>query len=518
MMNEKKTITINIIATYVRSVIVLFVGLLSSRWLLMALGENDYGLFGLVGGLSFFISFINTLLSTAVCRFYAIEEGQRVVGIMGAEKRIVEWFNTAVFIHTALPSILLIIGYPIGIYAIHHWLVIPENRIDHCIWVFRFSCLACYVGMISVPFSAMFIAKQKIAEYTLYIVLTPIINIIYIYHMTLYDEEWLIRYACFNSFTTIIVQLLICIRAFMVFPECKVNKALFWDKGRLNSLMSFAGWQCFGQLGALIKGQGMSILGNIHYGPEVNASLTVANKVSAQTDILSAGLKTAFAPAITSAYGAKDYKKMVKYITETNRIGSLLILLLAIPLSLEIDEIFQIWLKEPPHFSQQLSLFIIASLVIDKTTSGHMLAVIASGKIALYQGVLGSFLILTLPLAYGMIKLGFGFLSIGYSILLTTALCAWGRVYFARRILNLSTIQWIYNTLFPIGLTCVITALIGFLPHLFVNESFKRIILTTCFSEFALISLSWFCVLHIDEKEFIKEKIAAITKRLAKVH
>lgn len=516
-MDEKKRIIINIIATYARSIITVFVGLLSSRWLLMALGESDYGLFGLVGGLTVFISFINTLMSGAVSRFYAFAEGERLAGIPDAGKRITEWFNTALFIHFSLPTVLLIIGYPIGTYAIQNWLTIPDNRIIPCIWVFRFSCLACYAGMVSVPFSAMFIAKQKIAEYTFYISFVPIVTIVYVYHMTLYQEDWLVRYACFTSCLMIGVQLLICIRALQTFSECRIRKKLFWNKERLKSLSHFAGWQCFGNLGSIIRVQGMSILGNIQYGPEINASLTIANKVSAQTDFLSAGLKTAFAPAITNAYGAKQFDKMKRYTTETNRIGTLLILLLALPLSLEIHKIFELWLKEPPRYSETICLFIIASLVIDKTTSGHMLAVNASGKIALYQAVLGSVAISALPIAFILIKLGCGVISVGYAIFITTFIYSIGRVFFAWRILNLSVIQWIQKVLIPIGLACIISLPISYLPHYFLQESIKRIILTTCLSEAVLVSLSWFAILDATEKMFIKSKIEALFRKASNI-
>ena len=42
----------------------------------MALGEVDYGLMGVVGGLTAFISFFVGILSGAVGRFYAISVGE----------------------------------------------------------------------------------------------------------------------------------------------------------------------------------------------------------------------------------------------------------------------------------------------------------------------------------------------------------------------------------------------------------------------------------------------------------
>ena len=56
-MTSNKRIFLNVVATYGRSLFALLCGLFTSRWILMALGEVDYGLMGVVGGLTAFISF-----------------------------------------------------------------------------------------------------------------------------------------------------------------------------------------------------------------------------------------------------------------------------------------------------------------------------------------------------------------------------------------------------------------------------------------------------------------------------
>ena len=55
-MSPNRRIVLNIVATYGRSVYALVLGLLTARWALSALGEVDFGLMGLVGGLTGFIS------------------------------------------------------------------------------------------------------------------------------------------------------------------------------------------------------------------------------------------------------------------------------------------------------------------------------------------------------------------------------------------------------------------------------------------------------------------------------
>ena len=105
-MTPNRRIAINMAATYARSLVALACGLFSGRWILMALGEVDYGLFGLVGGMTAFVVFFNDLLAGAVSRYYAVSVGhaQRSAVIGLDECR--GWFATALFVHTSLPVVL----------------------------------------------------------------------------------------------------------------------------------------------------------------------------------------------------------------------------------------------------------------------------------------------------------------------------------------------------------------------------------------------------------------------------
>ena len=74
-MSPNRRISLNIAATYGRSLYALMCGLFSSRWALPALGKTDFDLYGVVGGMMVFIAFPNTMLNVATGRFYAYAEG-----------------------------------------------------------------------------------------------------------------------------------------------------------------------------------------------------------------------------------------------------------------------------------------------------------------------------------------------------------------------------------------------------------------------------------------------------------
>jgi len=108
-MSPNRRIFLNIVATYGRSLVC---GLFISRWVLAALGKTDFGLYGVVGGMTVFFAFLNTLLSVATGRFYAYAEGQaqKSAAEGQAEAGLEEcrkWFSTAVLLYATRSSTTL---------------------------------------------------------------------------------------------------------------------------------------------------------------------------------------------------------------------------------------------------------------------------------------------------------------------------------------------------------------------------------------------------------------------------
>lgn len=505
-MSPNRRIFLNIIATYGRSLYALVLGLMTARWALSALGEVDYGLMGLVGGLTGFITLINTLLSTAVGRFYAVYIGKASImenkneGILECNK----WFSSAVIIHTIVPFLLLVIGYPIGVWAIRNFFTIPTNRVMDCIWVFRFVCITCFLAMISVPVSAMYRAKQCIAELTVYSFVTTTLNAIFLYYMSVTPGVWLAKYAFWTCLLAIVPQIIITTRGFVIFPECRFKFEYCLSASRAKSLFSFAGWSFFGLFGGILRNQGMQILVNKYFGPRMNTSMSIANSVNAQTTTLSGAMLTAFQPAIVSAYGAGDNDKMRTLAFRACKFAMLLMLIFALPISLELRQILRLWLKSPPMYTYGLCLIMFAMTIIDQSTIGYIAAVNANGRIAKYQTFLGSSLMMALPIAWFLCALGLNVYFCGLAMLITLTICAWGRVWFGRQLVGLSVRYWAVHVVLPVFILGIICALLGILPRFIIGDSLLRIVFTTFLCELVLMLGAWLGVLDDVERAIVR--------------
>ena len=509
-MTERKRIFLNICATYGRSLFSLAVGVFTARWALNALGKVDYGLVGVVGGLTSFVAFINGLLSFSVSRFYAVSVGAEKRAGGSYEEGLEEcrkWFNTALFIHTVIPVVLLMIGYPVGEWAVRHFLTIPADRVEACVWVWRFTCVNCFVGMISVPFNAMYGAKQDIAELTIYGFATTTLNALFLYYMITHPAVWLVKYCLWMCAIGTSVTTIQMLRSFFKYNECRLNVAYLWSLPRFKEIVVFGFARLWTQLSNIVSGQGNVILVNKYLGPEFNASMSLGRTVVAHTGTLSHALTRAFSPAIMNAAGAGDAEKVRRLSFQQCRLGTLLVLIFILPLALEIREVLVLWLKSPPVFVAELVLAIMVDMVFERMSEGLYMPIMAFGKgVVRYSWWAGWCGFLRFGVAFVLLAAGFGLYGVCIALIVARLVVVAMRLYMCRKLAGMSVRYWIFKVFCPIVLLCIITLSIGLVTR-FLPPSFLRVVLTTVVCELVFLPCAWFLVLTEEERVIMRERI-----------
>lgn len=516
-MSPNKRIVLNILATYGRTVIGVLCGIFSARWVLMALGKEDFGLFGLVGSLVIFMSFFNTQFAGALSRFYAYAVGQAKVAV-DSDKALEEcrkWFSVGVTIHTLVPLLLVAVGYPVGVWAIEAGVVgVPGYRIDACIWLWRFVCISSFISMINVPFNAMYIAKQYIAELTVYSLAQTIFRTTFIYFMTLRQCDWLVTYGLVSCLILVIPQMLICLRASMVFQECRLRSSYLLQWEYMRKLASYAGWQMFGGLGYIARHQFLTVVVNRYFGPKITASFSVGGTVGGEAAALTGALNAAFAPAITTACGEGNWEKLRLMSYQACKFGTLLTLLFAIPMAIEIDMILKLWLKDVPQWTNGICLIMLAVVVVEKFSLGHGLGLNASGRVAKYQVCRGLACATAIPFSIITALLFKHVYAVAFALLITTCLACGSDVWVAQTKISLSVRYWLFKIVMPIAIMSGIVCTLGAIPRCFMAPSFMRIVVTTIVTIAGFLPLSWFVVLNDNERHFVSQKIAALINKV----
>ena len=197
-------------------------------------------------------------------------------------------------------------------------------------------------------------------------------------------------------------------------------------------------------------------------------------------------------PQIVKSEGSGDRERMLRLAMLGCKLSFFLLAFFAIPFIIEMPIILKIWLKTVPENSVIFCRLILSLSLVQQLTAGLMVAINSVGKVKVYQIVMGSLLILNLPLAYCLIKLGFP----PYSVLISAffiefiALCS--RIWLTHKIAGLNITGFIFKILFRSIISSVLATLFACIPILLLDDSIPRAALVILIS---IISLSFFGIL-----------------------
>ena len=495
----------NFIATYGRSLYSLCLGLFSARWILGALGKSDFGLFGVVGSIIVVIGFLNGVLGGAVSRYYAyaIGEAKRMDSI-GAKQHMLRWFNAAVSIHTVVPLFLCLIGLPLGMHAIDHWLVIPEGRMLASKWVFVLSLCCAFVNMVSVPYISMYRARQLIAELSVWGMLQTTLVFVGAYLLRFVNSDRLIVYAALMTFVPAGIMIIQVLRARSQFDACHIDFRFLFNREYIWKLLSYSFWEMFASGGDVIRAQGTAFLINRNFGADVNASWAVSAQVSGQTTALSSAMIGSLTPALTTSAGAGEEDRMRKLTFATCRFGSFFILIFAIPLVIDMDYVLRLWLVSPPPYTVPLCRCMLVALVCHKLGIGHHMAILAHGRVAPLLMTTGFVSALTILVVWAFIRIGCGAVGIGGAFVISYLALTIVRVLFARLQLRLSILAWFNIVVLPIFVVSCTSGIVGYCVFRSLPESILRTVTISGLTLLTSMSTGWFLVCTGTERRYVK--------------
>ena len=289
---------------YIRMFISMIVGLYTSRIVLNVLGVEDYGIYGVVGGVVGMMSFLNASMSGATSRFLTFELGR------GDNKRLADTFSSALIVHMGIALIVFVISETAGLWFMTHKLVIPVARISAAHWVFQLSIVSSMIGITQVPYNASIIAHEKMDVYAYVEILNVSLKLLIVYLLVISSFDKLILYAFLMfgvSVTIMMVYRVYCIRHF---EESHFHWV--WNKAIFKPLLSFSGWDLYGNACVSARFQGQAFLINMFHGLVYNAASSIATTVYGAIQGLSFNVMQAYRPQIIKQYSICNYSLMQK--------------------------------------------------------------------------------------------------------------------------------------------------------------------------------------------------------------
>lgn len=433
------------------------VSLYTSRVVLSTLGIDDYGIYNVVGGFIGMFAFLNGAMAGCTQRFITIAIGK------GDEQNLKKVFSTCVITHGMIALIVFILAETIGLWFVLEKLVIPETRMTAAMVVYQCSIVSTMVMIMSFPYNADIIAHEKMSAFAYISIFEAFANlgVVYLLYIGLFDK--LAFYAVLLMIvkvSVIVVYRIYCKRHFVE----SVFRWLF-DKRLLTEMLSFTGWNLWGGIAGTLMGQGINVLLNIFFGPTVNAARGIAVQVQSAVQMFATNFQTALNPQMMKSYAAGELQIMHMLLFRSAKFTFMLLLCLMLPLILEIDTVLGLWLKEVPKYTNIFVCLMLCISMVDAVSNPFMTASAATGKVKVYQSVVGGILLMIVPLAYIPLKLGAEPYSV-FIVHLTIAIIAFiTRIFIIRKLIDLSIKEYLMNAILP----CLKVAL----PSIFISLAIK---------------------------------------------
>ena len=199
--DNNKRIAKNTIFLYVRMILVMGITLFTSRIILQALGEEDYGIYNVVGGIVAMFGFFSSTLASTSHRYCSYYIGQN------DKAGLVRTFKLNMTVFLLLAVIVFILAETIGLRFVNTNLNIPDGRKFAMNCVYQCALVGFLSTIVLVPYNALIIAYERMSAFAYISVVEVVLKLVLAISILYIPEDKLVLYAV----TTLITNVLITI-------------------------------------------------------------------------------------------------------------------------------------------------------------------------------------------------------------------------------------------------------------------------------------------------------------------
>ena len=504
-MDERNRIVRNTMMLYMRMFFNILIALITSRLILDVLGIVDYGIYNVVGGVVVLFTFLNSAMASSTQRFLTFEIGK------GNQQRLRNIFSTSIFIHILISCLVLILAETIGLWLFYNKLIIPNDRLYAAMWVYQLSVCSCLVSIMSVPYNAAIIAREKMDVFAYISILDILLRLIVVVFLYFSPIDKLITYA----FLLLIISVLIR-GIYMIYCKRYMDETRFsfgWDRKLFSEMLYFAGWNLFGNLAYIGYTQGVNVLLNIFFGPAVNAARAIAVQLQGVLNNFCNSFQTALNPQITKSYAIGDKKYLFDLVYGSSKYSFLLLLLLSLPLCIETEQILSLWLKIVPEHTVVFLRIILVITMVDVMANPLITSAQATGHIRNYQLLVGGVLLLIVPVSYVVLKFGASSVCVFIVHLCVVMLAQVLRLWMIRGMIGLPLKCYFQRVIVPLIEVSFLAVILPLLAYCLMEESLLRLLIVIFVSCVSVLLIGYFIGLRKDEKAFVQNKIHLLKKK-----
>ena len=507
-MKSSSRVILNTLFLYAGMTVTVCVSLFSTRWVLEALGDTDYGIYSLMANVVAMFSFLNIAMAAATQRYLSFAIGE------GKEKRVRETFYYSAVMHLVIAAVVFCFLEFGGHWLVHNVLDIPTDRLSVAGNLLHFVAGSSFFTIIAVPYEGMLNARENMGFIALINILDSLLKFVTAAFLLFVTGERLSLYGfllmCVCA-CTFLMKYICCRRNY---PEVAFRLHPIKDWRLFRNMLSFASWNLIGTSCGVARNQGVAVLINLFWGVVTNAAYGLSQQVYGMLTFFSNTIVRAVRPQIVKSEGAGNRERMLRLSITTCKITFLMMALLVIPLYIKLPFILELWLDTYPENTLMFCRGFLLVTLIYQLTIGLQIAVESTGRIRLLQIVVGSMHILALPAGCICFHLGLPVRSIMICIIAEESLSLFLRLFIAHRLTGLRISHFLSHLLFPTSCIVFVSYLLTKRCIFFFTSDWSSLFAAFICNSLFLCLITYFCLLSTDERNIFKGLYISLRKKL----
>lgn len=505
-MNNSNKIIANTVVIYGRVAITTIVILLSSRWILNALGVEDYGIYNLVAGLLAMLMVFNSSMAASTQRFLSYSIG------VGEKSKITETFNLSLLFHVVIGLIIFFLIEFVGQYFLLNVLSVPIGREDAALFCLHCLSVSTCFSIFSVPFTAMLLSYENMIYMSVIQIGEAILKLVTAIVLMQYFGDRLKLYAICVTGISLVAIVLYVICCAVKYECCRIQLAKIQDRSFLKKYSSFAMWSLIGSVSTMLKNQGVAMLLNSFYGVIINAAYGIASQIKGQLMFISTSIVTAARPQIVQSEGRGDRERVFTLSSSACKFSFLLLSFISVPFIVEMSLILNLWLGTVPKYAVVFSILIIITNLIFQFSVGAFLPFESVGKIKLVQLITGLCHCLVIPVGYVLLRLGCRPETLLMAVLVEEFISVFVIIALSRKATGLDARKFIFRTIIPPLFVVAVSTGLAYVVHVVIVNQWIRLFSVIFVSTVCLSLFSYFYALEDYERNRIKSIFTKLKK------
>ncbi|MDE6637650.1 MAG: lipopolysaccharide biosynthesis protein, partial [Muribaculaceae bacterium] len=313
--------------------------------------------------------------------------------------------------------------------------------------------------------------------------------------------------------SSLIIRLAYAIYCKQHFQEC--HFFLVFDKNLLKEMFAFSGWTFIGSTSSILRDQGVNIVINIFCGTAVNAARGIAMQVYNAIHGFSQNFILAVNPQIIKSYACGDIDYMFSLSFRSSRFSYYLLFCISLPLIIQMNWLLTFWLEIVPEFTLQFSIWVLIFGMTEAISMPLQYVNQASGKVKVYQLVIGGIQMLNFPLSSLLLWLNFSPVSVFVLAVFISLICLFARLLILHKELELPIFTFCKDVLLKIIIVSIFGTIIPLTILYFWNPTLVLSRITLMLIAFASACFSsYYLGCQKSERDFISRKIESALNRL----